>query len=139
VKAVDTGETVVARGERIDTELRVLSSNVRGSLGAELRRLLSQGAFHDAEAPDPENGNCMSASFEHNLARVAAIQMRAIAIAIDNGVRSETLIGADSEVTAEEAALALVGIATTLEVGMWLAAEVRCAESEAKNNVGGVS
>jgi len=127
----DENEPGPARGERLGIEKRVLQNKIPGSLGSELRRLLAQGAFHDPEAPDPNNGNCMSASFEHNLARVAAIQMRAIAIAIDAGVEGETNIGVDSAVSTEEAALALVGIATTLEVGMWLAMEMRCAESEA--------
>ncbi len=123
-------ESGAVREERLGREKRVLQDKVSGSLGAELRRLLAQGAFYDPDAPDPENSNCMSASFEHNLARAAAIQMRAIAIAIDSGTRAESSIATDSEVSTEEAALALVSIAATLEFGMQLANEMRIAEVE---------
>ena len=133
----DENESGAAREERLVAEKRVLLNKLPGSLGSELRRLLAQGAFHDPEAPDPENSNCMAGSFERNLARAAAIQMRAIAIAIDSGVGGETDIGVDSAVTSEEAAVALVGIAATLEVGMWLADEIRCAETNEK--AGGAS
>jgi hypothetical protein len=122
----DEDESGPAREARRDAEKRVLLNKVPGSLGVRLRHLLAQGAFYDPTAPDPENSNCMSASFEHNLARVAAIQMRALAIAIDVGVEGETHIGAQSAVSTEEAALALVGIAATLEFGTWLANEIRC-------------
>jgi hypothetical protein len=122
-------ETHEARSKRHAAEKSALTSKVPGSLASVLRRFLAQGAFHDPAAPDPGNDNCMSATFEHNLARATALQMRALAIAMDSGIRGETNLGENVELSNEEAGLALAGLATTLEVGMWLAIEIRCAES----------
>ena len=124
------GETHAARAARLDAEYRMLTCAVPGSLGAKVRQLLGQGLWVDPDAPDVKNARTMSGSLDHAMTRVAAIQLRALALALDNGVRGECALSTDLEISNEDAALALGGIATILDVGFELADDLRLAQDQ---------
>lgn len=124
----ENGETVDDRLARADAERRLLASNVPGSLANRIRKLLALGMYQDPNWED------ISLSTEHTLPRVVAIQIRAIANALDaaqteNSDREPEL----TELSPFDAAIALGGIATLLEVGMSIQSDIRCAEDYAKS------
>lgn len=121
-------ETVAARMARIRAEREMLANTVPGSLASRLRQLLGQGRRIDPDAPDPENSNCMSGSFDHAIIRVAAIQIRAIALALDHDVQGESRLSPDLVLSNDETALALASISVILTVGSKLADDFRAAQ-----------
>jgi hypothetical protein len=124
-------ETAAARMARISAERKVLANAVPGSLASKLCQLLSQGYRIDPDAPDPENSRCMSGSFDHAIIRAAAIQIRAIALALGHDVHGESRLSPDLVLTDDETAFALASISTMLTVGSKLADEIRAAQDEA--------
>lgn len=121
-------ETVAARMARIRAEREMLAHTVPGSLASRLRQLLGQGRRIDPDAPDPENSNCMSGSLDHAIIRVAAIQIRAIALALDHDVQGESRLSPDLVLSNDETALALASISVILTVGSKLADDFRAAQ-----------
>jgi hypothetical protein len=118
-------ETVAARMARISAERQVLANTVPGSLASRLRQLLGQGRQIDPDAPDPANSNCMSGSVDHALIRTAAIQIRAIALALDHDVQGESRLSPDLVLSNSETAFALASISILLTVGSKLADDFR--------------
>lgn len=129
--ADENGETNEERATRHNTEAEVITCAVPGSLGANIRKLLNQGLCVDPDAPAADNARCMAASPDHAIARVASIQLRAIAIALTEGVSGENQLSESIELSNEDAAYALASIATTLEVGLYLADDLRLAQHKA--------
>jgi len=121
-------ETVAGRMARIRAEREMLANTVPGSLASRLRQLLGQGRRIDPDAPDPENSNCMSGSFDHAIIRVAAIQIRAIALALDHDVQGESRLSPDLVLSNDETALALASISVILTIGSKLADDFRAAQ-----------
>jgi hypothetical protein len=125
------GETMAARSARLDAERRMLMCTVPGSLGSKVRQLLGQGAWVDPDAPDPKNSNCMGGSLDRAMSRVAAIQLRALAMALGGAVHCESDLDRELELSNDEAALALASIAVMLDVGWELADDLRLAQDQA--------
>jgi hypothetical protein len=124
----EDAETVAGRMARIRAEREMLANTVPGSLASRLRQLLGQGRRIDPDAPDPENSNCMSGSFDHAIIRVAAIQIRAIALALDHDVQGESRLSPDLVLSNDETALALASISVILTIGSKLADDFRAAQ-----------
>jgi hypothetical protein len=127
----EDGESVAVRMERIAAERKILACTVPGSLASKLRRLLGQGHWIDPDAPDPGNSNCMFASFDRVIIRVAAIQIRAIALALGHYVQGESRLSPELVLSNEETAFALAGISMMLDVGSDLADKFRAAQARA--------
>ena len=121
-------ETVAARMARIRAEREMLANTVPGSLASRLRQLLGQGRRIDPDAPDPENSNCMSGSFDHAIIHAATIQIRAIALALDHDVQGESRLSPDLALSNEETAFALASISMMLTLGSKLADDFRAAQ-----------
>jgi hypothetical protein len=126
----DNAETVAARIARINAERQVLAKIVPGSLASRLRQLISQGRRITHEPPDPENSSCMSGSFEHAIIRAAAIQIRAVALALGHDVHGESQLSPDLVLSNDETAFALASISILLTVGSKLADDLRAAQHE---------
>ena len=124
-------ETVAARVARISAERRILANTVPGSLASRLRQLLGQGRRIDPDAPDPGNSSCMSGSFDHAIIRVAAIQIRAIAVALGHDAQGESVLSPDLVLSNDETAFALASISIMLTVGSELADNFRAAQDQA--------
>jgi hypothetical protein len=121
------GETRAARSERLDAEKTMLLCTVPGSLGARVRQWLGQGLWIDPDAPDADNARTMSGTPDRAMTRVAAIQLRALAIALSSGIAGEVSLD-ELDLSHEDVGLALAAIATTLDVGFELAEDLRMAQ-----------
>lgn len=124
-------ETVAARGTRIGAERKMLANAAPGSLASKLRQLLGQGYRIDPNAPDPKNSSCMSGSFDHAIIRAAAIQIRAVALALGHDVHGESQLSPDLALSNDETAIALASISIMLTVGSKLADDFRAARDRA--------
>ena len=65
------------------------------------------------------------------IVRVAAIQIRAIALALDHDVQGESKLSPDLALSNEETAFALASISMMLDVGSDLADKFRAADAHA--------
>jgi len=124
----ENGETREGRAARRRAEDELLACEIPDSLGAKVRQLLGQGLWVDPDAPDSDNARTMSGSLDRAMSRVAAIQLRAIAIALAEVPSGESDLDGEIALSKGDAALALASIATTLEVGFSLADDLRLAQ-----------
>jgi hypothetical protein len=128
----EDAETVAARTTRVNAERTILASRVPGSLASKLRQLLGQGHWNDPDAPDPQNNSCMSGSLDHAIIRAAAIQIRAIALALGHDPQGESRLSPELVLSDDETAFALTSISMMLAIGSKLADDLRTAQGSAR-------